>query len=417
MTTLPNLIRRNYQRPVRKLNIKRKKIDGTYDALWTRIDNYKSIDRVISWGSGGYEVNNDPGQISTYEITSLVMTLKNDDNLFNIESDSNSFWYDEFTYIRNLSKIQIVAGYFDDDGTEIGVVPVFEGILEKPTINPDGTVSITALSYLSILQQYDYSDLGLSGQDPVSSIINAIMNQTKITEFIPYIASVPDQDVAIDVTKISGTYWNVIKTLAYVSNSIPILENNVWAFKKREIGVSSVWDFAGGGSSKGDEIYDILSYDEEGAERAAVYWKNSESGSSLTAISTSSLLLTRYLNNSYEIDLSMLKHNSEKQDVLNANLNLWEVPKPIIEFSCRMMVDQVSPLDMITIEYPGRYNRSNSGDGFIWGAWTWGDGSLWGKLEGGINIFSGVNWMITKVMHDFDSWQTTIKCERQVTIS
>jgi hypothetical protein len=417
MTSLANLIRRNYQRPVLKLNIKRKKVDGTYDASWTRIDNYNAIDRVISWGSGGYEVNNDPGEIPNYEITSLTIKLKNDDNLFNLESDVNSFWHDEYTYIRNLSKIQIEAGYLDDDGSEVGTATVFEGILQKPTINTDGTANITALSYLSVLQKYDYSDLSLTGTGTISSVINAIMNQSKITEFIPYVASVPDQDVTVDKTLVSGTYWDVIKTLAYVSNSIPVLNNDTWEFKKRDIGVSSAWDFSGGGSSRGDEIYDIISYDDEGADLAAVYWVNSETGSSLTAISTSSTLLTRYLNNPYEIDLSMLTSESEKQDVLDANLNLWEIPKPTIEFSCRMMVDQVIPLDKITIDYPGRYNRSSTGDGFIWGAWNWGDGSLWGKLEGGINIFSGVNWMVTKVIHDFDSWKTIIKCERQVSIT
>jgi len=415
MTTLANLIKRNRQRAVRRCYIKRRLYaDGTFEASWQRVDNYNNKDRVISWGSGAWEVNNEPGQIPSFEATSLTMVFDNNDGNFNIESDTNSFWHDSFTYIRPLSKLKIEIAYLDDDGSEVGTADSFEGIIEKPEIKGDGTVRISVLSYITILQQYDISDLSLAGSAPVSTTVNAIMNQSKITNFIPYVASNPDQNVTVDRTLLTGTYWKVIKDLAFKSNSIPVLIGSVFNFKVRTVGVSSAYDFIGTGAGSEDDIFEILSYDDEGRDRVRVFWKNSESGASETATSTNSVLLTKYLGSPQEIDLTVLTSSSQKQDVLDAQLAEWENPKPVLEVSTRFLANLVDPLDKVTFRILGRFNRSETGDGGYWGSGTWGEGSRWGRLEGGINILSGVNWMATKVENNFDEWKSTIKAERVV---
>lgn len=414
MTSLTNLIRRNRQAPIRRAYIDRRKADDTFEGTWTRIDNYLAKDRVIDWGIGTWEINNEPGQIPSFEVTSLTMTFDNTEGTFNVESDTNSFWATEFEFIRIFSKLKIETGYVDDDESEVGVGDTFEGVISAININERGTAVVTILSYTTLLQEYDISDLSLTGTGTVSSVVDAIMNQSKITKYIPYIASVPDQNVTVDKTALQGPYWEVIKQLAFRSNSIPLLIGSSWEFKKREVAASSSFDFKGVGSTgaDSDDILEISFYDDEGRDRVRIFWRNSEPGSSVTATSTNSTLLTKYQRRNQDIDLSILDSEPEKQTLLNALLSQWENPKPVIEFRTRFLVNEIEPLDKITLDIHGEYTQPENG--FIWGAWNWGDGSVWGGFKGGINIWPGESWMVTKVEKNFNEWFCTIRAEKVV---
>jgi hypothetical protein len=115
------------------------------------------------------------------------------------------------------------------------------------------------------------------------------MNQTKITKYIPYVA--PDIDVnptISDTSTVEGTYWEVIKKLAFKCNAIPLVYCSSFQLVSRTVAGTSVWDFRGKGSANSD-IYKINSYDDEGADRVRVLWV--VENSAVTAISSDPVLL------------------------------------------------------------------------------------------------------------------------------
>jgi hypothetical protein len=413
VSTLAQLIRRDRQHTVRRVYIKRRLYEGGFEASWTRIDNWKNANRIISYGTGTWSINHEPGQIPSFDVTGITLMVDNSEGHFNHERDTNSIFSPEFTYIRPLSKIKIEAGYLDDDDSEVGVDNIFEGLIAKPVIKGNETASISVLSYANILQQYDVSDLSLTGVVSVSTAIASILNQSKITDYITYTAPVPDQDIDIDQGELSGTYWSALKSLAFVSNSIMVVEGSDLFFKARTAGVSSVYDFKGRlANDKDNDIFRVTNFDDEGRDRVRVYWRNSESGSSLSSTSTNDVYLTRYLGAPQEIDLSIVDTEADKQTILDALLAQWEAPKPIIQFESKFLVNEVSPLNRITIKYLGDFDRDITGDGFTWDNWNWDDGSVWGDHRGGINIHESQQWMVTEVKKNLDKWSSTIKAER-----
>ena len=158
-------IKGNKQHPVRRLYIKRRYVEGTYEPDWVRIDYLQNQDRVINWGSFSLELDFQPGEIGNFEVSSLSLTMDNQEGMFNYESDPQSIFYPEYTYInRRYSKIKVECGYLDEDlETEIGVETVFEGVIEQVQVGEAQTAIITALPYTAILNSYLVVDLALTG--------------------------------------------------------------------------------------------------------------------------------------------------------------------------------------------------------------------------------------------------------------
>ena len=410
MSTLSQLISLNKHRPFRKLYIKRKDTDGNFEGSWVRIDNntqYKDS-RVINWGSTSIEIDHDPGQIGSFEASSLNMTLDNSDGYFNVETDEQSKW---FGYLnRKFTKLKVDVGYLDVDGSEVGEATVFEGFIDRLEIFQEGIASVSSLGYQSILSKFNINDLSLTGSDTISNTVDAIMNQAKVIEYIPFVSSVPSQNKTItDTSLLAGTYWDVLRELAYISNSVILLNGSTFSFVARTVGVSSVFDFKGAGSDNNPNILEILFYDDEGADRVRVYWK--ESNSALTSISADATLLSKYLNDPQSIDLSALD-SGDRQDVLDSYLSNWEDNKPIVEFSTKFLINIVSPLDKITIETYGEIvPKGLTGR---WDAFEWDDGTVWGRFQGAINILSSESWMVTRVEKNINDWVNIIKVEKVV---
>ncbi len=412
MSTLLELIRKGHHKPVRRCFIKRRILpSGGHEGSFTRVDNKFGRfirDRVLDWGSASWEINNEPGQIPSFNVSSLRLRFNNEDGFFNREDNANSFWNPEGSFIRRFSIVKIETAYLDTDGTEVGTANTFEGVIEKVQINDNETATLTILSYQVILQRFDISDLSLAGNDTVSNIVTAIMNQSKITVFIPFNAPAPDQDVTIDQTTLTGTYWEVIKFLAFRSNSIPLLISNDFNFKARTPSASIIFDFIGRGAGDPQDIFKVTSYDDEGADRVRVLWK--DSAGSTTAKSVDATLLTKYLEDPQTIDLSSLTSGAEKQTLLDALLGEWERPKAVIDFETRFLVNEIEPLNKITIDI-----RANAFATVRWDDGTlWDDGSRWGSSVGSVIIGGGLLWIVTKITKNFQSWKSKIRAERLV---
>lgn len=404
MTTLMELLRKNYQRPVRKCYLKRRYVDNTYEADWVRIDT-KEGGLVTKWGQASYSINSDPGNITDFIVTGVSMQFKNTSGFWAKENNNFSYFYDDTTYIRVLSLIKIEAGYYDEDGNEVGVENVFEGFVSSITLNQNETASVKCLSYLSIFTRYHINDLSLSGNMLVSEIYESIHNQAKITKYLPYVAPNPFIDVTINTEELSGNYWEVLKKIAYLSNSIPLLEGSIFKLVPRTESETIAFDFLGRGTS-GDDIYGINEYDDEGSERVRLHWI--EKDGAIEKKSTNPTYLARYLGEPQEIDLVALVNTDDKNDLLTAQLAQWESPKPILAFETRFLVNLVGLLDKITVTVTGRNVVSNSG---LWGEAVWNDGRVWGKQGGSIVIPSNYEWLVTSVSSNLDNWKTKIKCE------
>lgn len=400
---IADLIRSNLHRPVRKLYIKRRDTDGNFEADWLQIDEYKLTDRVKGWGSVTMSIDDYEGRIGAFNCGNLTLTVKNDDGLFNVETDDRSLWYEWLN--RKFTKVKVDIGYLDADDAEVGVATIFEGVINKVTINDQQTANMEVLSYQTILQKYDIADLSMTGSKTINAIITLIMNQTKITDFIPYVA--PDVEVnatITDTSTIEGTYWEVLKDLAFKSDSVPLVYASSFEMISRTATGSTVWEFKGKGSANSD-IFKIVKYDDEGADRVRVYWL--VENSAVSAISSDATLLKKYLNEPETVNLDDVDAG-DRQAIVDALLAEWEKPKPVMEFTTRFLINQVKPLDIVSTTIEGEVVPSNT---FIWGAWTWGDGSVWGKRVGAINMGTAVLWKVLNITKNINSWTNSVKLE------
>jgi len=408
--SINDLVKSRKQHPIRRAYIKRKLVDGTYESDWFRIDYLQGLDRVLDWGSFSLELDFQPGEIGNFEISGMTMVMDNQHALFNSEVDSRSIFYPEFTYSnRRYTKIKIECGYLDEDtNTEVGVETVFEGIIERVTLSEDQTASLELLPYTAILNSYLIVDLGLNGTATVSSVITSIMNQSKITEYIPYIEPTNTFDPqVIQLANLEGTYWDIIKQLAQQSDSVPLLNGSSFEFKDRSAN-SVTWNFLGLGNVTQD-IHTVTSYDDEGADRVRLFWQ--AEGSTVTAISSDSALKIKYLNSPQIINLDNY-NNSTKQSILNKLLATWETPRPSVSFTTNFMINIVSLLDKITLKISGPAYPINTTK---WGGGhKWGDGIKWGEARGAVNISSGTYWMVTRIVKNINEWMFEIHSEKVV---
>ena len=383
--------------------IKRRDTDGNFETDWLRADNYKLYDRVTNWGSVKMSIDDYTGRIGAFNCSNLTMTVRNDDGLFNVETDERSLWHEYLN--RKFTKVKVDVGYLDADDVEVGVETIFEGVINKVTINDQQTATMEILSYQTILQKYDISDLSMTGSKTINAIITLIMNQTKITNFIPYV--VPDVEVNATITDtalITDTYWDVLKDLAFKSDSVPLVYGSSFKMISRTATGGTVWEFKGKGSANSD-IYKINSYDDEGADRVRVFW--TVEGTAVTAKSTDTTLLKKYLNEPETINLDDVDAG-DRQAIVNALLAEWEKPKPIMDFTTRFLINQVKPLDIVSTTIEGEVVPSNT---FTWGAWVWGDGSVWGKRVGSINMGTAVLWKVLSVSKNINTWSNKVKLE------
>ena len=412
MTTLVNLIKRNRANIARRLYIKRRDLTGTYEGSWVQVDNYGNKQRVIDWGSAFTAIDSSPQIIGSFEVSGIDIVVDNSEGLFNVETYPFSIWYPESDYLnRRYTKIKLETGYIDDDGTEVGTATDFEGYIESVELREDYTATIHCLSYQAILQRYTIDDLSLTGSKTVNEVVTAIMNQAKITTYLPYNAPSAEYNFTItDSSTLEGTYWNILTELAFKSNSIIYLQNDDFYFKERDAG-SVVWNFKGTNSNEPQDIYMVNSYDDEGAGRVRVYFK--AEGLALTAETADTTLALKYKSDPEIVDITFAD-SGDRQDILDSLLAEFENPKARINFDCKFLLNQIKPLDKITIEIRGQQQPGPEAGGFIWDAWSWDDGSVWGRELGGIIITSGEEWKVLDVHKNFDDYYMTISAEKVV---
>ena len=413
-----DVIASNVHVPVRRLYIKRKLVSGDYETDWKRVDIVDGIDQVIEWGSVSYEIDSDPStDQASFDISGVNLKVINDLGFWNNEKSSSSYFYPDDVYLtRKYTRIKMEAGYIDADGEEQGVCTIFEGLIESVSTHEDRVATINAMSYLYVLKNYPISDRNYTAApESISDIVNDIFGLDKVSDFIHLETNDPGLDGTIeDPSQLSGDYWEVIQRLAFLSSSVPLLmgevigselDGQVFKFIPREPVGDIKWTFYGTGASDTD-IYNIQSYDDEGAKRIVLRWVDYELD--LHAQSSNDKLISKYLNRTFEVDVSPLA-TSDRQPLMNALLSYWENPRETLTFTSKMMLNIVNVMDKISIYVPGVYPENVH----YWGVGTWGDPEIVGRSsKAGIAIDSGTEFLVTAVISDLDNWTTTIRCER-----
>lgn len=411
MVTITDLIKNGVKYPVRRAYIKRRDSNGDYETNWFRIDNLDGINRVINWGSVEFKIDADKVSINSFDISTLNMSLTNQDGSYNSNSDSRSIWNGYLDHKDTKIKIDVAmedATISVVDPDEVGLITAFEGIILNIDSKGDNTASLRAVDYGKKLNDYSFRDLSQTGTKSVSTVLTAIFADTKVGNFFATSTLTPVEDVDLDLDTneiFSESYWKVIKFLAEKSNSTIIVKNDDFFFGDRDVaGSTPDFTFAGLGNAQADRtitIYGKPVYDQGGIDK--LYTKIIDKSSSLTAESADTLLKNE--GKTYTLDLTDVNTGAEKQDILDAYLARWGVRRPTLSFNSPFMMFLLYPLDLISVDSPGAKTEMNAG---YYDSNNWDDGSVYDGDGGSAVIDKNDLFVIESIKYDLQEWVTNI---------
>lgn len=403
LATIYDLIDTGRANIVRRAYIKRR--DATtfdFESDWYRVDIDSDTGQslVMNWGQCEVSIDSSPTSIGQFTVSNLNVQFDNIAAKFTAETNEQSFWYGYST--RQYSQFKITAAYLNYDGTEVGLHTVFEGIINKVTMNTENTANVSVLSQQYVMSRYDISQLQsttVSGTMTITDLVSAIVTDTTSTDIGKFLTlgtctqGVSGTALAIDNCEqssvLSGSCWSVLTRLAKMSASVVYMIGNTIHFKGRTGGPNPVFNFRGQGAEL-PNILAVNSYDDEGSASCREYWLD-ESG--LTSIEPSGgplFLLEKYLSQPEQTVLTGINDNGDKQKILDWLLNYWRKPKPIIEFKTKFLINLVQPTDYVTIEILPKNGK------------------------GPFNEVSTNMWMITKIQKDIQGMTYTITAEKQI---
>ena len=248
MTTTLQMLQKSARLKVYEdLEIKRR-YNGTYEAAWFSISAYLNatnatkISQKLDFESFGY------GQFKT---GSGTFNVDNSQGKFNDEIDLYSLWNNADS--RHYTKIRYKAGYRDENSAKIDET-VFEGLLNEKTIIPNyntGDLTFVALAYESITNERTVAESVMTASMTAKEVIEEIMQDTTITDFITYSAGNINPGTNI-------TFDNAIqfekRKVADVLTDIAKKTNSVWyidgsqnlIFRSRTVNVVTAFAFTGG---------------------------------------------------------------------------------------------------------------------------------------------------------------------------
>lgn len=405
MTTLLEAIESGKSKAIRRVYIKRRNINGDYENNWFRIDILDNQNKLVDIGSFEISIDADAGEIANFEATGITIILDNQNGHFGVETKFDSIFYGYLN--RKLTKIKVEAGYEDSDGNDVGVDTVFEGVIDSIQVSENQKAELRCLSYVEILNSYPISDINVAGVQKVSEAVDLIMNNQKITKYIPFQAASNTLNPTIEIASYEGTYWDALKKLAQESNSIPYLVGNSFKFKDRSPSSSVIYSFFGKGTQKPNIYGEIVNFDDEGADRVYVYFKAKDS--TVSVQSSDPILLLKYLSSPKEIDLANY-NDVNKLMILQALLQQWQTPRPTIEFKTKFMVNYLNIMDKITIKIIGII-RPVAGYFILDSSLLDGEDVL-PSVSSSVSSRAQDFWMITKIEKNLNDFTMSIKAER-----
>lgn len=203
---------------IRRMYIKRLNTNGTYEADFTEISQGLMKDGSVQGISRSLPNTSwEFGKISFDNISLQILSAYQE---FASENDKNSIF---FGFIRHQSIIKVVDAFIDkytDPNNPVEAsLTSFVGLLDSRTAQTEqGYESITALDFLTVLDNVNVQDLGLT-RTTLSALVYEVLNRPQFTKYFnvsnttTYI--LPGYDLTgIDLTKYTGTVGDMFEDLA-----------------------------------------------------------------------------------------------------------------------------------------------------------------------------------------------------------
>jgi len=148
VTTLDEFVKRGAKTAYRRVEIKRVKTDGTYEADWFDITPF-----IVNFGTIA-ESYSDNIIVGEYQIHNLTISVDNSRRRFNPETDSESIFLNFKTRIK--TRFRIETGFIDRDDNDSEVLGRrFYGItFSEPQNSDSGRVNFSIASILKVFQLY-----------------------------------------------------------------------------------------------------------------------------------------------------------------------------------------------------------------------------------------------------------------------
>lgn len=410
--TIEQLIKNPVKFPIRRVYIKRRSTAGVYETDWQRIDVFNGIGRIINHGTVNIKIDSDKIAVGSFDIDDYTLKVTNADGFFNAESDYRSFWNGYLDHKDTLLKAEVAM--FDEDFNEIGTVTAFLGVIQSIDSRGDDTATIKIAAYSKKLNDYLFSDLGLSGSKTVTQILTAIFADTRVDAYFATTTLSPVENSPVDVDTddvFKSSMWEVIKFIAKKSQSTAYVFNDAFYFGTRNIITTTPeFTFAGLGNTQDDRavtVYGNPAYDQSGADKW--YTKIIDTASGLTAESLDPIALNS--GKTLEIDLTDVQGTPQKQAVLDSYLDFFGSRRPSLKFTCPFMMLLILPLHIINIDAPGAKTEINSG---YYDSSFYNSDAVYDGDGSSSSIDVDDRWIVESVAYDVDKWETVIFCRKQI---
>lgn len=158
----------------RRISIKRRQLDGTFESSWYDISGYVQRYPVLTRGFG------DISRVLDYNIVSFNLDLNNISRAFNNISDPSSLFFGYLT--RRFFKIKIEVGYINDDNTELEGLVYYALNIGDPKNDSDGNITFTCADVLTIFNNYSVANVSSSSGTTVQIIDRIYDKQQNASE-------------------------------------------------------------------------------------------------------------------------------------------------------------------------------------------------------------------------------------------
>ena len=174
---------------VSKIEIKRKKEDGTYEATWSDISDYSEEPVITSDSikSLSMTLPNDSYNFGLFQVPDCTLSLLSKNGIFAGENERNSIWRDGF--IRHETLVKISQGYKDDLSGQVELVEVYRGFINdlstKTIVGKDNITQNLQIEDLLtfLLKKYTYADFSPT-ETILEDLVYEIMNRPEFTDFL-----------------------------------------------------------------------------------------------------------------------------------------------------------------------------------------------------------------------------------------
>ncbi len=391
----------------RRMYIKRLKEDGTYEDDFTEISAGLLPDGSLNRLS--LSLPNSSYSFGKVQVSNASLKIFSAYQEFASELDPKSIFSG---YIRHWSIIKIVDAlidkYTDLDNPEEVSVTVFQGLLDSSTATTEQTTeSITALDFLTVLDELNVNELTLSSTT-INDLIYEIMNRTDFTKFFNVSNSTTYINAgynatSIDVSQYDGTVLEMLEDLAKGHSIFYINPADNYFYFVEATPTSAVqFNFLESNNRKIS-----LSKYREGVDRQINkwYWEGSD---------ISSVVDPEPINpRSETLSIAGVTNATQRQNLLDFVLDKTKEAKPY--FSLKIpYLPTIKLLDRVVIQAFGQAPPNVA----RWGMFFWTDEGTtdpenaprWAKTAG-ITISANKEWMVRSVKHD-KKLNTTIEVEQ-----